>query len=112
MRKKISSTLDCSRRTIEPFSDSLNDYYKSLLIAGKRRRKNNKVKEGLKFWENCDESNCDDCLLGKYRKWTSTYKGIDNLCDLIEQEEKGKLKKNKRVDMLDSHTRLPGNFEN
>jgi hypothetical protein len=111
MRKKISSALASSKRTILPFFDSLNDYFKNL-TAGRSVRRNNKVTEGLKFWENCDESDCEYCLLGKYQEWTSAYKGVNDLCDLIEKHEEGKLKKNKRVDMLDSRVILPGNFEN
>ena len=113
MRKKINSTLDSSKRTILPFYESLNNYYKDL-TAGRITRKNNKVKEGLKFRDNCDESDCDECLLGKSYPWIHAlnYRGVWALCDLIEKVEKGKLKKNKRVDMLDSHERLPGNFEN
>lgn len=114
MRKIISLTSGSPKRTTEPFFDSLNGYFKSL-ITGKSIKKNNEVKEGLTVWEseNCDDRDCTECLFGKSQNWISAlnYRGVMDLCDLIEKDQEGELKRNKCVDIFDAHVILPGSFE-
>ena len=107
--RKIIQCISNPRTTMEPFFDILNTYLKELL-NGKRPEHTKQVQEGLNLWNELDCENCDECLFCKPQSWIEDL-GTNawDLCDIIEKMSNGKLKLNKRVDIMDvPGLKLPG----
>ena len=104
MRKKIrSETNSKARVTAEPYFDVLNGYFKEVL-SGKKPEYSKEVQEAVEVWVSADCENCNgsNCLFSKHQDWINNLDtNAWDLCDLIEMLSSGKLKQNRRVDLMD-----------
>ena len=110
MRKiLISKNEQPPRTTLDPSFDTLNNFFKRLMQREKPLLDTN-TKEDLDLWNNCEETQCSECLLSKHQEWifSLNLKGVYDLCTLIDKSLDRKLKKNKHIDMMDYGVRLPG----
>lgn len=107
MKLKVSNIQ--ARVSLDPIFDTLNNYYQQW---EDEPEPDEAVIKASDEWENCPETMCDECLLGKYQRWIWKLNLRDvpesDLCTLIYQLKYGQIKSLRDVDIMDTGGRMPG----